>query len=100
MKNILALLLFLISSSTCYAQDIIYSHPLNKSNQEAFNKIQSELSKTKNLSGKFEQIQQMRLLSSPLVSRGDFALSKNQPMIVAMIPHMNKILIIFFIYHS
>ena len=58
-----------------YANNI-YSHPLDKSNEAAFKQVQIQLAKADNLSGNFTQIRNMRLLSAPLKSSGQFVLSK------------------------
>lgn len=75
MKKILAILFTMMFVTIGYA-DNIYLHPLNESNSAAFQKVQVQLSKADNLSGNFNQVRKMRLLSSPLESSGTFVLSK------------------------
>lgn len=47
-------------------------------NSGNFIKVQAELAKVTNVSGNFQQIRNMALLSKPLVSMGDFQLSRKE----------------------
>ncbi len=76
MKKFILILLSSLWLSIGYAQNI-YLHPLTSSNQSAFNKVQAQLSTSNRLSGEFKQIRKMKLLSTPLMSEGNFVLSKN-----------------------
>ena len=67
MKKYLVIILILISTaaiSTSYA------------NQQAFVLVQKQLAQADNISGKFVQIRNIKLLSAPLKSQGNFTLSK------------------------
>ncbi len=78
MKKYLLFIFILISLSftTASYATAVYSYPLSAANQPAFNKVQQQLAQAENLSGRFVQIREIKLLSSPLKSAGNFVLSK------------------------
>lgn len=52
--------------------------PIASSNQLAFTAVQTQLSQADHLKGNFKQVRHIQLLSSPLISSGQFELSKSQ----------------------
>lgn len=77
MKKFIFILLSLLLSFAGYAKTNGLS-PVTEVNQKQFQQVQDMLSKADHLSGNFEQTQKIKLLSTPLVSNGHFALSKNK----------------------
>ena len=56
----------------------VYAAPLTISNQKIFHAVQQQLASADNLSGHFTQTRDIKLLSSPLKSEGNFILSKSK----------------------
>lgn len=68
------LLVLLLITPSLFAINL---QPLTTQNQTIFNTITKNLSTKKIISGHFQQIRTMKLLSHPLISSGHFVLSKN-----------------------
>jgi len=61
-----------VGISVCYAG----LQPISAVDQNVFSHVQIQLSRADALTGHFKQVRKMRLLSKPLISEGNFVLSK------------------------
>lgn len=77
MNNLRSVIIFIatVFSSCALA---LQPAPITSSNQLAFTAVQTQLSQADHLKGNFKQVRHIQLLSSPLVSSGQFELSKSQ----------------------
>jgi hypothetical protein len=76
---ILIIFYYISVVNTCSSSESemdIFSYPLSKGNISQLEAVQNELAKSNNLKGNFVQTRYIPLLSSPVVSEGDFILSK------------------------
>ncbi|MBX9704975.1 MAG: outer membrane lipoprotein carrier protein LolA [Gammaproteobacteria bacterium] len=78
MNNLKSVMVFI--AAVVFSTSVVALQPalITSSNQAAFTAVQTQLSQADHLKGNFKQVRHIQLLSSPLVSSGQFELSKTQ----------------------